>query len=102
MSMNTLRNDDIMHLGTLARIKLGEGEVEKLREELSAILAYVSSIDEVVKDGAAKKKVGPVHNVFREDVVTNEPGMYTKALLAEMPERDGPYLKVKKILNPDA
>lgn len=91
----------IQHLGTLSRIKLGDDEVEKLAGEISSILDYVSTIDEVVKEGSLIKEVGVVHNVFREDEVTNEPGSFTEDILNEMPEKEGQYLKVKKILNQD-
>lgn len=91
----------IQHLGTLSRIKLSDEEVERLPGEITSILDYVSTIDEVVKDGALKKEVGAVYNVFREDVVTNEPNAYTEDLLNEAPEREGRFLKVKKILNQD-
>lgn len=97
-----MTKEEIQHLGTLARIKLTDAEVEKLSGEFSAILEYVSTINDVVKDGSLEKKVGPVFNVFREDEVSNEPGSYTEALLSEMPEKDGRYLKVKKILNPES
>lgn len=97
-----MTKEEIQHLGTLSRIKLSDEEVTKLEGEITSILEYVGTINEIVKDGALEKKVGPVHNVFREDEVTNEPGSYTEALLKEMPETDGQYLKVKKILNPDA
>ncbi|MFT5036529.1 MAG: aspartyl-tRNA(Asn)/glutamyl-tRNA(Gln) amidotransferase subunit C [Candidatus Azotimanducaceae bacterium] len=96
-----MTKEEILHLGTLARIKLTDNEVVKLQEEITSILGYVSSIDAVVKDGALIKEVGPVHNVFREDVISNEPNEYTEAILNEMPDRDGQYLRVKKILNPD-
>lgn len=97
-----ITKEEILHLGELARIKLTDEEVEKFHTEVGAILDYVSAIDEVVKEGALEKKVGPVFNVFREDEITNEPGSYTEDILREMPERDGQYLKVKKILNPDS
>lgn len=97
-----MTKDDILHLGTLARIKLTDAEVEQLSGEFDAILDYVGQINDVVESGVVEKKVGAVYNVFREDEVTNEPGSYTEDLLAAMPERHGQYLKVKKILNPDA
>lgn len=99
--MSEITKDEILHLGGLARIKLSDNEVEKLSGEIESILSYVSAVNDVVKDGALEKKVGAVFNVFREDEVTNEPGEFTEAILEEMPERDGRYLKVKKILNPD-
>lgn len=96
-----MTKDEILHLGELARIKLGDEEVEKLQGEITNILEYVSAVDEAVTDAALQKKVGVVHNVFREDEVTNEPGSFTDDLLASMPETKGRFLKVKKILNPD-
>lgn len=99
--MSDITREQILHLGTLARIRISEEEAMQLKDELSAILDYVSDIDEVVKEGALKKEVGPVANVFRDDEVTCEPGSYTETLIKEMPEHDERYLKVKKILNPD-
>ena len=97
--MSDITNEEIKHLGTLSRIKLTETEVDKLSQEIPDILDYVGAINEVVPEGKLEKKVGAVFNVFREDEVTNEPGAHTEDLLAEMPERDGQYMKVKKILN---
>ncbi len=91
----------IKHLGTLARVNLTDEEVDSLAGEITSILDYVSSINEAVPEGKLKKETGAVYNVFREDEVTNEPGSYTDALLKEMPETEGNYLKVKKILNQD-
>ncbi len=91
----------IQHLGTLSRIKLSDDEVDKLATEISSILDYVSTIDEVVKKGELKKEVGAVYNVFREDEVTNEPNEFTEAILNEAPAREGRFIKVKKILNTD-
>lgn len=96
-----MTKEEILHLGTLARIKLTDAEVEQFQKEISDILGYVGTIDEVVSEGALEKKVGAVYNVFREDEVTNEPGQCTEDLLREMPETQGQYLKVKKILKQD-
>lgn len=96
-----MTKEEVLHLGNLARIKLSDSEVEKFQQEIGDIIKYVSAIDGVVKDGALEKKVGPVFNVFRDDEVTNEPESFTEDLLAEMPHKDGRYLRVKKILNQD-
>ena len=96
-----MTKEEILHLGELARIRLSEEKVEKLQGEITNILEYVGVVDDVVTDAALEKKVGVVHNVFREDEITNEPGAYTDVLLAEMPETQGTFLKVKKILNPE-
>lgn len=97
-----MTKEEILHLGTLARIRLSEAEAEKFPQEIDSILSYVGQVNDIVSDGALRKEVGPVHNVFREDEITNEPGSYTKDIVAAFPEREDNYLQVKKILNPDS
>lgn len=96
-----MTKEDILHLGNLARIRLTDTEVEAFKTDITEILGYVGSVNEIVAASGVTKTVGARYNVFRDDVVTNEPNTYTETLLNEMPERDGRYLKVKKILNPD-
>ena len=97
-----MTKEEILHLGTLARIKLTDEEATHFNTEIDAILDYVSTVNEIVADySALTKTVGPVHNVFRADEVTNEPGSHTKDLQAEFPDAQDGYLRVKKILNPD-
>lgn len=96
-----MQKEEILHLGTLSRIALSESEVEKLAVEIESILDYVGTVSEIVADTVDQKVVGARFNVFREDEVTCEPGEYTETLLNEAPERDGRFLKVKKILKPN-
>ena len=37
-------------------------------------------------------------NITREDEKPHKSGVYTKKILSEAPEREGDYIKVKKIL----
>ncbi|NBC28498.1 MAG: Asp-tRNA(Asn)/Glu-tRNA(Gln) amidotransferase GatCAB subunit C, partial [Spirochaetes bacterium] len=86
----------------LARIELSDAEREQLAGEIDAIIAYVSAVQEIAGEATeATPTVGPLHNVFRTDMVTNAPETYTEDLLAAMPSRDGRYLKVQKILSQD-
>ena len=97
-----MKKEEIEHLASLARIKLQEGEVEKFEADLSSIVTYVSEVSELVaEDADANPSIGPVHNVFRVDEVTNEADEYTNDVLAEMPATEGRYLEVKKILQTD-
>jgi aspartyl-tRNA(Asn)/glutamyl-tRNA(Gln) amidotransferase subunit C len=91
---------EIQHLAQLARIAITDEEAEQYGTEIDSILEYVSAVTEVAA-GDSDPAVGPVHNVFREDVVTNEPNQYTDALLQAMPETDGRFMKVQKILQQD-
>lgn len=93
--------EEIQHLAKLARIKVTDDEAEALKTDIDSVLAYVSVVNEITAESGIAKKPGAVYNVFREDKITNEPGLMTEALLKEAPDRDGNYLKVKKILNTD-
>ncbi len=97
--MKPIKKEDIEHLATLARIELTEHETEQFAHDISSILGYVSEITDLTGTGAPEKKVGALYNVFREDTDPHEAGKYTDDLLALAPERQGQYLKVKKILD---
>lgn len=96
-----MTKEEILHLGTLSRVSLSDEEVAKFNPEIDAILEYVGQVSEIVSD-IGEKTAGVVHNVFREDEVTNEPGAYTSDIVAAFPDKQDNFLKVKKILNPDS
>ncbi len=99
--MPLMEKKDIVHLANLARIRITDEEAEALKEEIASVLAYVSAVDDITSDSGITKKAGVRHNVFREDIVTNEPDAYTQALLREAPSKKGRHLAVKKILQLD-
>lgn len=92
-----MKREDIAHLATLARLELSEAELQSFEGELSSIMSYVSVISDIASE-TASPEVGVRHNIFRTDIITNEADEYTNELLAEMPQSQGRYLKVKKIL----
>jgi aspartyl-tRNA(Asn)/glutamyl-tRNA(Gln) amidotransferase subunit C len=89
---------DIEKLAKLARIELTTEEKENLLKEVDPILGYVAQLKEVVSSVGETKKAGELRNVTREDVNPNETESNTKVLVADMPESQDNYLKVKKIL----
>ena len=99
--MSAMTKDEILHLGTLSRIALSPTEVETFSTEIDAILQYVSTISEIIEGEETEPTVGARYNVLRKDEVTNNPGEFTERLLEALPEREGQYMSVKKILNQD-
>lgn len=89
---------DIEKLAKLARIELTTEEKESLLKEVDPILGYVAQLKEVVSSVGETKKAGDLRNVTREDTLPTEAGSNTDALVADMPESQTNYLKVKKIL----
>lgn len=94
-----MNKDEVIKLANLARVEISNDEADKLSLEFGAILDYVG---EIKKAGLSNKEYGVkndgVINVVREDVGAHESGIHTEDLLNEAPEREGSYLKVKKIL----
>lgn len=93
-----MKKEDIEHLAVLSRIALRDGEAEALATDMNAVLAYVSEVSSITGDTAQAKEVGELYNVMRDDVITNEGGEYTEALLNAAPLRNQRYVQVKKIL----
>ncbi|MCI0619667.1 Asp-tRNA(Asn)/Glu-tRNA(Gln) amidotransferase subunit GatC [Candidatus Wolfebacteria bacterium] len=89
---------DIENLAQLARIGLSEEEKENLLKDTEDILVFVGKVQKVEVDMRAEERIGIPHNVIREDVTPHEAGIYTEALLAAAPAREGNYVKVKNIL----
>ena len=91
----------MQYLAKLARVELGDEEAENLSHEFDAILDYVGEIKSVkITPKAADSDSGGVvlSNVFRVDTGPHAPGLYTEKLLNQAPEKEGDYIKVKRIL----
>ena len=89
---------DVKKLSELSRVSVSAEELASMPGEISAILEYIGQINEAVADN----KGLPLHdlvNVLRPDENPHESKIHTEDILKEAPERQGDYLKVKKILN---
>jgi aspartyl-tRNA(Asn)/glutamyl-tRNA(Gln) amidotransferase subunit C len=91
--------DEVKKLAELARIELTEEEVVKMQGEIEAILAYVATIQKVsLPDVPQSSPYLDIENVMREDGEPHAPGIYTDAIMAQAPKKQGNFIKVKKIL----
>ena len=62
--------EQVLHVARLARLELTEDEVQKMSEELSAVLGHIEKIGELDLDGVAPTThVVEVSNALRPDVV---------------------------------
>lgn len=94
-----MTKDEIMNLGSLARITLTPDEVTHFNTEIESILEYVSTIKALAGESEDGTELPAVRNVLRPDEVTHTPGEYTERLLAAAPHTEGAFVAVKKILN---
>jgi aspartyl-tRNA(Asn)/glutamyl-tRNA(Gln) amidotransferase subunit C len=88
---------DIEKLAILARLDISAEEKESLLKDFGSIMNYIAQIGEVSVPNDLVPEYS-LTNVMRADVVINEGGTYTEKLIAEMPDNEAGYLKVKQIL----
>lgn len=93
--------EEVAHLARLSRISIGDTELATFASEFDAILTYVSTLDELSLPSGVGEVLPTVRNVFRPDGEAHTPGLYSEAITAQFPERDGDSLSVKQILNHD-
>ncbi len=93
--------DDVRKLAELARLSIGDEELEKFAKEFDGILAYVGKIESLNISGEVGDEKPPLRNVFRGDGEPHEKGAYTKKLVEQFPEKEGNYLSVKQIISYD-
>jgi aspartyl-tRNA(Asn)/glutamyl-tRNA(Gln) amidotransferase subunit C len=94
MSVDTATVRRIAHL---ARIAVADDEVEHLRGEINAILAFVEQLSEVNVEGVEPMtSVTPMAMKKREDVVTD--GNNAEAVLRNAPATEHNYFLVPKVV----
>jgi len=89
--------DTVRRIAHLARMALADDEVEPLRGELNAILAFVEQLSEVDVAGVEPMtSVTPMAMKKRADGVTD--GGDADAVLRNAPAREGNYFVVPKVV----
>lgn len=87
----------IRRIAHLARIAVADDEVDHLRGEVNAILAFVAQLEEVDVTGVEPMtSVTPMAMKMREDVVTD--GDCADEVLRNAPVREGNYFVVPKVI----
>jgi aspartyl-tRNA(Asn)/glutamyl-tRNA(Gln) amidotransferase subunit C len=89
--------DTVRRVARLARIAVADEEVEPLRGELNAILAFVEQLGEVSVDGVEPMtSVTPMAMKMRNDEVTD--GGIPDAIVQNAPVRDDHFFVVPKVV----
>lgn len=89
--------DTVRRVAHLARIAVAEDEVESLKSELNAILAFVEQLGEVdVKGIEPMTSVTPTAMKMRKDEVTD--GGIADAILQNAPAREDHFFLVSKVV----
>jgi len=89
--------DTVRRIAHLARIAVADSEVENLRAELNAMLAFVEQLQEVNVEGVEPMtSVTPMAMKKRHDVVTA--GGDAEAVLKNAPQSADNYFLVPKVV----
>ena len=89
--------DTVRRVAHLARLAVAEDEVEHLRGELNAILAFVEQLAEVDVAGIQPMtSVTPMAMKMRKDEVTD--GGIADAIIANAPAREDHFFLVPKVV----
>ena len=96
--MQEVSKEEILHIANLARLNLGEDEIEKYRENLQDILNFANVVNNAPVDGL-DITIGAheAKNVFRKDEVKVFVNLET--LLQNAPEKDQNMFKIPKVIN---
>lgn len=94
-----LSKQKIQHIAKLARLNLTEAELNRYGGQLSDILSYIDQLKEVeVKGVEPTAQVTGLTNVLREDAIKDWDKQEVKAALADAPEKEGRFIKVKRVI----
>jgi len=95
--------EEVKKLSELARIRVGDEELEKFTKEFDAILDYVGQLEKLNTKGSAEclgnVGTGTLRNVMRADGEPNTAGAFTEKIVEQFSAREGNALLVKQIIN---
>jgi len=97
-----ISKQEVQHIAKLARIKLAEQEVKRFQKELSAILDYIKTLNEV-----DVSKIEPTFHasedfidektLMRPDKSESQPEEVVDELIRSAPDKKARHIKVKAI-----
>ena len=93
----SITRKDVQHIALLARMRLSDDETKRMTEQLSGILAHIAVMQEAdVSDVPPSASTLPPIEQLRTDKA--EPSFPIEMLLANTPEREESYIRVKAVL----
>lgn len=97
MAPSNITPEDVRHVARLARLELSEAELERMRAEMDAILAYMDKLRSLDTTGVEPTSHAvPLRNVMRDD--EPRPSFPRDDMLANTPDRAGDFFRVPRII----
>jgi aspartyl-tRNA(Asn)/glutamyl-tRNA(Gln) amidotransferase subunit C len=88
---------DVEHVARLSRLALSDAEIEKMREQLAAILAHIDTLRALdTEQVEPTSHAVPMENVMRDDEPC--PSLPQEEMLANAPDRSTDFFRVPRII----
>jgi aspartyl-tRNA(Asn)/glutamyl-tRNA(Gln) amidotransferase subunit C len=95
--MSHISRDDVQHVVALARLSVSEAELERITQELDAILGYVETLSRLdTRDVPPTSHVIPLETPLREDRALAP--LDPELAVANAPVREGSAFVVPKVI----
>lgn len=97
-----ISREDVRRIAELARLEIPEGELDRMRAELSEVIDFVAALNRLDLTECEPTSFAPRDAPLREDVV-NGRRLGAEAALAAAPDREDGFFRVPPIvenLNP--
>ncbi|MDD2971333.1 MAG: Asp-tRNA(Asn)/Glu-tRNA(Gln) amidotransferase subunit GatC [Lachnospiraceae bacterium] len=94
---NIISDETIEYVGILSKLELSGEQKEQAKKDMGLMLDYIDQLSELDTTGVEPMShIFPIHNVFRQDTVTN--GDDQENILRNAPEeRDGSFIVPKTV-----
>jgi aspartyl-tRNA(Asn)/glutamyl-tRNA(Gln) amidotransferase subunit C len=97
----SLSTEEVRHIARLARLGLDDDEIERLRPQLDAIIAYAEKVGEVAaEDVPPTGHAFALRNVWREDVP--RPSLAPEEAVSTAPRSEDGRFHVPRIVGEEA
>ncbi len=95
--LESLSASDVRHIASLARLELSDEEVDGMRSQLADILERFQALAEVPTDGVEQTgHWADMYSVMRTD--RPDRSFIRAEVVANAPDHDGEFLRVKPVL----
>ncbi|ADJ26339.1 glutamyl-tRNA(Gln) amidotransferase, C subunit [Dehalogenimonas lykanthroporepellens BL-DC-9] len=92
-----LSREEVLHIARLARLGIGDEEIDRLQGELSDILGHFTVLQQVDTEGVPPT----AHTVAQCNVLgydESAPSLTTEEVMANAPDREGDFIRIRAVL----
>lgn len=97
--MSKLTKKDVEHVASLAKLSIGDKELEKYLKQLDEVVNYIGELNEVdTENTEPTSQTTGLENVFRSDELKSQQGLSQEKVLSGTEKSYNGYFKVEAIL----